>query len=97
MEMFMLTAISLLILGLAVFAPVPAGEGMPQRIDRPAVSTVARAAPLVVQAPPPMPPPSAAVAEIAADFAWANNQTVFVIACRTRRMAVAVGPPGGRA
>jgi hypothetical protein len=37
------------------------------------------------------------LADMAADFAWKNNQTVFVIVNHARTLAVTVGPPGGRA
>jgi hypothetical protein len=97
MEMLLLTALSLFLLGLALFTRVPARRRHSEPISP---------APPADPPPPPAPPPPVAarvpvrietLADLAADFAWKNNQTVFVIVNHARTLAVTVGPPGGRA
>jgi hypothetical protein len=92
MEMLLLAALAIFLLGLALFARAPAQQGDCPPAEPPPVAQVVPI-PEFKRTPPRM----ETLADMAADFAWKNNRTVFVIVNHARTLAVTVGPPGGRA
>jgi hypothetical protein len=92
MEMVLIAALSLILIGVALSV-----RRLAQQRHCPSMKPLPAAQVAPTREVQRAPPRIETLADMAADFAWKNNQTVFVVVNHARTLAVTVGPPGGRA